>query len=154
MSGRSDGYAICIPVANCNDMTSALHSSLFFDNECFSLCFFLYVWTFINIVPYMSIRFPCHVISISLPCPLAFSYHVNLLFTARSVRNFPTMSINISLPCPLTFRHHISNISLSYHYQGILAGFMQCVTPGHTNIRFVVSVDDLFFMFEYCNNMV
>ena len=37
---------------------------------------------------------------------------------------------------------------------GILAGLVQCVTLGHENIRFLVSVDDLFLMFEYCNNMV
>ena len=40
------------------------------------------------------------------------------------------------------------------NHWGILAGLVQCVTPGHENIRFVVSVDDLFLMFDYCNNMV
>jgi hypothetical protein len=43
---------------------------------------------------------------------------------------------------------------LTEHTYSSMAGLVQCVTPGHENIRSVVSVDDLFLMIEYCNNMV
>jgi hypothetical protein len=47
------------------------------------------------------------------------------------------------------FMETISFNSLNDHFlhddfRGILAGLVQCVSPGHENIRFIVSIVDLF----------